>query len=666
MLIEVQEFLSKHDGCNLIVFDNIQNNDEVKFLKSFITNFNVLITTRIDSNNIKNFSLSSLCEEDCKKLFLEYYRTDENIDNILKYLDYHTLFTELTAKTLNCSSFLTIEKLEYKFKTGEFHNIYNNYSEKNFNNYLNDLFSIEVLSEEEVKLLRRLSIFPSFEIDFFTLCILLNIRDNEQEIFDKDLHMLVKSGWIIKRDNTFKVHQIIKEFLFVNYRISYKEIDFVVYNLIKLINVKDLFTLEYLEINLHFLLFGISAINYIGVINKEMICLSEQIATAFFQKGNYEKALEYSLLAIKNFKELSINDKKEFARLNNNISEIYKELNMLEECFEAITITLNIQKELYSDKYHKDFAKTYNNISSLHMHNFEYLEAYDFAKKAIAIYEKYNDNELDLSVSYGNLSLICNSLKLETKKEEYSKEAYRYLKKAIEIEEKLIPNSKLLALNYNNLSLLYKEDTKYDEAVLFQLISLNIFEKYFTFMVPQIAKGYGNLAWIYYGKKELELSLDYQMIAYEKRLECFQSPHPEIANSLHEISHVYKDMKNYEFAVDYQLKALNIYKKCYGNHYYDIFDSYLFLATVYIEEGINFQKASYYLEISIVEFKKSKFFNKNTLLFIEYKLAKCYEKMNEKKKLKKSIENIDKMLLKLDEYPLEIFIGFNELKKNNS
>ena len=86
---------------NLMVLDNLQSNEDFNKVKALNTNFDLLITTRakFDSPNILN--LETLNDADAKELFLDIYKTNENIGSILKYLDNHPLFITLTAYSLN-------------------------------------------------------------------------------------------------------------------------------------------------------------------------------------------------------------------------------------------------------------------------------------------------------------------------------------------------------------------------------------------------------------------------------------------------------------------------------------------------------------------------------------------------------------------------------------
>ncbi|MCK5729008.1 MAG: hypothetical protein KAH08_07265 [Methylococcales bacterium] len=67
----------------LFVFDDLKNESEIKKLKPLHHNCDVLITTRLSIPDLPSIHLAVLTPEDARKLFLTYYPTEENIDDIL-------------------------------------------------------------------------------------------------------------------------------------------------------------------------------------------------------------------------------------------------------------------------------------------------------------------------------------------------------------------------------------------------------------------------------------------------------------------------------------------------------------------------------------------------------------------------------------------------------
>lgn len=653
--------MSLNTNTNLIIFDNIQSSEELEFIKDFISNFKVLITTRIDFNKIKSLSLGALTYENSKKLFMEYHKTNENIDNILKYLDYHTLFIELTAKTLTYSSILNISSLEKKFEAGNFKTVYYNYENLSFHDYLNELFEINGLTNAESFLLRQLALFPSTEISFDEL---INILDINEDNLDNRLHNLVKTGWIIKKNNKFKLHQIIKEFLFANYKMSIKEAENIVINMSKLLEVKDFYKLNHNDKTYSYLPYCESVSKYFGLVSAELLDLTSKIAVLLDERGNFSDSLKYYKCILEKLKEFDINDELILFQYYNNLSIVYMYKEENDNALDSAFLAIEALKKLEQDKVISEYGKIYNNLALIYINIFKYENAYSKIKESIVFKETSNDNKIELSIAYTNLSLICNNLFKETRENKYLEEGFLFQRKAIEIQLKIIPDSKVLSASYTNLSLLYQSKYNQNEALEYQLMSLNILEHYYKFMTYEIAKSYCNLALIYNDIKEMEISLYFHKIALKKRLDCLDYPHSEIALSYNELSHVYRNLKKYDDAISSQIKSQEIYKLIFGEEYYDIYDSYFFLALAYSEKENSLKKVMFYFDKAISSFKISKFFNLDFLLLIEFKKAQYLYKINEKKELKKVLISIEKTLLEMNNYPLELFLEFNQMKKS--
>ncbi|WP_164091551.1 NB-ARC domain-containing protein, partial [Poseidonibacter lekithochrous] len=206
---------------NLLVIDNLLDSFELSKIKNKLNNFHIIITSRKVLNIKTVLNICNLSLNHARELFNVYYSTKEDIDNILEYLDYHTTFIELTAKTLNKSNLLTIKILEEKFKSGELPNIKYKKNNKYFNDYLKELFNLDTLSDGEKLTLRKISLFPSIEISFEKLKEFLCIEDDEK--FDEELICLADAGWISENSGSYKLHQIIREYLHKNERISFSE-----------------------------------------------------------------------------------------------------------------------------------------------------------------------------------------------------------------------------------------------------------------------------------------------------------------------------------------------------------------------------------------------------------------------------------------------------------
>jgi len=113
-------------GKNFLIIDNLIYQKDIKFIKMLNMTFNVLITSRVLFNEIKNIELEPLNNDFLKELFYKY-NNDDNIKDkelnlLFECLNYHTLFIEITAKSINNNN-LTIEYILEEFKSGNLPNV---------------------------------------------------------------------------------------------------------------------------------------------------------------------------------------------------------------------------------------------------------------------------------------------------------------------------------------------------------------------------------------------------------------------------------------------------------------------------------------------------------------------------------------------------------------
>ncbi|MCG3673847.1 tetratricopeptide repeat protein [Aliarcobacter butzleri] len=508
--------LQNLDGKNLLIIDDIKTSDDFEMIRNLSVNFELLITSRTEFNTVNKLDIEHLPKEKAKELFLDYFNTEENIDVLLEYLDYHTLFIKLTAQTLANSRTLTIKKIEEKFKNGEFGDIKNNLEQSTFNIYLEKLFNLSNLSKNEVLILKKLSLFPSIEIDFEKLKDFLCIEDEEE--FDLNLTILSKNGWLIQNKNFFKLHQIIKEFLLSFHHILYKECDEIV---------------KYFE--------------------KKLLLNPGDNPINIFE------LLPFSISLVFNLRD---ENKASIIFLYSNISSLYKEMGKLREAFFYQIKNLRDTKIFFGKKT-LEVATSYHNISEIYREKGSLTKALIYQLKSIKITEDIlGENHFDLASNYNTLSLIYQSqreLKLALSYQEKSL-------KLLEKDEK--ENHFFLAQIYNNISNIYLDIKKYEKALEYQKKSLIIKEHNYDNKHPSLAKSYNNISNIYFQMDNYKKALEYQRMSILIKEEVLGKEHPSLAISYENIAlYYFRDTNIIEAkkAID---KAENIYKKLFPSGYY--------------------------------------------------------------------------------------------------
>jgi len=532
---------------NLLLLDNLERVKDFEKIKALNTNFDLLITTRISDIDVPNqLYLDTLNDKDAENLFLSIYDKDKDIKDILVYLDNHPLFINLTAKSLE-QELITLDELRAEIKNNNIYKI-DSKDSKTFKEHLDERFYKQFSNEsnDELKwLLQILSIFPSIEIDFKILEKTITIDKLKVK-----LQRLVQRGWLNKKENSYKLHQIIKLFIETNYPLEYKDITFVFDNIAKYIDPDDS-TLIASQLNEYIPLIEYFLNSHIDIEDQHICGILDSITYLYYSLGQYNKALAYQKKALYKRDILFGKTSKEIAKSYHLLAVIYKEKNELKVALEHQNKALEIQENILSTQ-DIDLAKSYSHISVIYSNLAELDRGLQYQNKAIAIYENNPTYSMaDLAAIYNNLSTIY--LKIY-EKDKNSKEnidnALIYQEKSLLIAERILPEDHpSIGISYNNLSSIYKYKGNLKKSLDYQLIGSKHLEKVFSVSHPILVRQYGNLARIYIDMKECMKAKEFLLKA-SKILEHLDYIHPDInviANNLKTIEADIKKQKKAKY-----------------------------------------------------------------------------------------------------------------------
>ena len=568
---------------NLLLLDNLENKDDFEKIKALNINFDLLITTRITDIDVKNqLNLDTLNDEDAEDLFISIYNKDGNIKDILEYLDNHPLFITLTAKSLN-KEYLTLEELRLNIKNQTISKI-DSTDDKTFKQHLQNTFNKQFLSvknEELKELLQVLAIFPSIEINYEILEKCIN-----KKRLKINLLKLVEQGWLSKKDNTYKLHQIIKTFILEEYKLEYNDITFIFENIAKYIDPEDS-TLIANKLNKYIPIIE-SFLSLFTEKEDEYICgILDSLTYLFYSLGQYNKALKYQYISFDIREEIYDEKSKFIAKSQNLLSILYQDMGNLKKALEYQEKSLKLREEILGDK-NPDLSTSYNNISMIYQDMGNLKEALEYQEKSLKLTEELlGEKHPDLATSYNNISMIYKDMRNLKKALEYQEKS---LKLSEEILDEKHPN---LAASYNNISLIYQDMGNLKKALEYQEKSFKLTEELLGKKHPDLAISYNNISLINQGMGNLKKALEYQKKSFKLREEILGEKHPALATSYSNISMIYKDLKECEKVKEYIQKAINIWE---STDYYkkEIFDAKYILKKVNInikkEQKLNFNK----------------------------------------------------------------------------
>ncbi len=477
---EAMNKLQNLEGDKLLVLDDVKNiatqkNEINTILTLKNSGFKILFTSREVEENIPQYYLDTMSKEDARKLFLQYYPTDEieKVDRILEYLDYHTLFVEMTAKTLEKRKrTLSLNSMIEKFESGEFSNIIKD-KEESFSKLLSDLFSNDKIlkDEENLLFLKRLSVLPSIEISFDDLHTFLVCEDKEKlEIL---LNELVDNGWLIESNGMYKFHQILKEFILESHTPKLEDIENILDYFTNLIT--DIYSTQDVLDKKNYLVYLETLNNFTKTIQEK----NEKIAYLIHSEG-------YINLILGNYKKTKELYKKSFVMRKSILNENDIQLAISYNGQAAIAekegrysdaLKLYMQSLEIREKYTwiEKIVIEYNNIGRMYKMLGEYDKAIEYLEKSLDIRKQiYGEKHEATAKAYNVLGSLYQEISKD-QNDEYFNKSYEYYNKSLNIRKKILQNNHpAIASSYNNIGTWFvsqedwKNATKYFKLVVDQ------------------------------------------------------------------------------------------------------------------------------------------------------------------------------------------------------
>jgi tetratricopeptide (TPR) repeat protein len=492
LFAEIMNKLQNLNGKKLLIIDDVKEMDSqldemntLMILKN--SGFKILFTSRETKEYIPQYFLDIMNIDDARELFLKYYPTDEidKVDKILKdYLDYHTFFIEMTAKTLKSKVHsLSLDSIIDKFEDKEFIAIKRNRQE-NFNTYLNQLFSEDyILRDDEILLfLKKLAILPSIEIRFEDLYKLLACEDEEK--LEEILTELINKGWLIQTQNGYKFHQILKEFILENYALKFEEVEKIINNFRNIIsNSGDHKNAIYNEKYIIYLNSILNVVIKYSFFRFETVFLFLQYANILFSLGRYDVSYKIRKQALE-------------------ISEKINDSICLASCYDAIAnyyfVTQQYKQAL---PYYKSAFEIYQIIPE-HNESNQYLSQTKITNLNNYATLLENIDELDaakeiynyvLSLDSDNYGSLHGLAIVHCRQEDYKK-GYSYFKRSLKsFNEEFHPD---LATIYNNMSFYYGQQKKFTKALDFINRAIKIRETLSMDNHPELQQAYDDRTFI--------------------------------------------------------------------------------------------------------------------------------------------------------------------------
>lgn len=543
-------------GNKLFIIDNIDSIGEFPdIINSLISlkeyGFSILLTSREKIDKIDCFELGSMNISDAKNLFNSIYKVEDRLlEKLLGYIDNHTFFIEKVAKTLKSKDSLTPEKIKEYFENGQFSKIKTNRKES-FEKFLNELFSIDNLDDEESLTLKQISLFPSEFISFWDIRLVLQ-KENKED-FEDLLNYLSEKGWLIKYNNGsqnfYKLHQIIKEYLFSAHKPSFDDLKTPIafYNVIlsKSANVE------------------------VGLSHKDRLIYFDSL---------------YKTLRILNIQ------RGEIFLLLNKIGNVYFHLGKIKQSLEILHSALEISNNIVH--LHKMYlVEVYTTLGEIYRRVGDSNNALNYAEKSTLICEEYLDNDpLELAGQYSNLGHQYKTFGQIQK-------SFKYFTKALRIVETHNDGIKK-SFVYKGIAEVYQIKQDYKKALKFFEKALDLRKRFFDDQHPLIAQSYNDLGFIYNVMEQPDKSIPLYIEAMKRYENCYGDNHIDTASIYNNLGEAYRYSKQYSKAYPLIRKAMEIREREQGTDVLDTAMSYNTMGLYYANIG-EYPKSIEYLTKSL-------------------------------------------------------------------
>lgn len=588
-------------GSNLMIIDN-PNREIEKILQSLPDkSWNIILTSHLQITGVHNYLLNFLSNDASKQLFYSYYKdvqNDEELILILNLFNNHTLVTEVLAKYAENKK-LSINQLKQiieenginiKDKTSVLTEHSEDYID-NISNYLNKIFPISQLPENELTILRLIALMPSGFVPYHVLNKLkpefsrkktnliakIFYSHTKPPVFSEIIDNLASKGLLEYADNQFRLHEIVRLMILDKYPV---EFDFYVPLVSKIISNLYIASGEDPTEKFQWIAFGEELLKYFKIENHDILLLANNLASVHKKSGNYQRSLYWYETALESAMMMYDSDHNEVKAQQSNLSLVYRELGQYDK-------SIDIQKKVleYDIKKHGEVnikvATSYSNLANTFFNLKRYKEAEKLFRKSLEINLKLlGEDDFSVAIDQSNLANVLSALgRIEEARDILEKVRINTIKNFGEEHHSM-------GTTLSNLALIYQDLGELEKARDFMEQSLVSGIKKYGEEHPNIAIRQSNLANIYKEQGFLDAAKDLQEKSLATSIKHFGENHPKTALRLSNLGNIYKSLGDLLKAKNLLEKALKIDRNYFGEGHPTVAIRQNNLASIYQSLGL--------------------------------------------------------------------------------
>jgi tetratricopeptide (TPR) repeat protein len=529
----------KKEGNVLVVLDDVTDYAEIEpYLPPQPSLFKVLVTTRLDLDDIPSLALDVLTEEEAIELLKQWVGEDEidkQIDDTKELcgrLGNLPLALNLVGRYIKKRQISIAEMLSRLENKGLSHQALQvDKKDKKFGLKIKrgvaaafELSWAELI-EEAQKLGCLLSIFALAPIQWELVEQVKIDLDTEEK---EDGRIELESLHLIQsQENSYRLHQLIREFF---------------QDKLEKLAEKDKFKRFYVES----ILVIARKVHYTLTIN---------------DIGQFEPIIPHITAVADNLTQYLRDENQEIIGIFTSLSWFYQgqglynlALSWSEKCVNFVSERLEVE--------HPDVASSLNNLALLYYTQGKYEQAETLFLQALDLYQKLLGAEHpELATSFVNLATLYYG------QGKYEQAEPLYLQ-ALDLYQKLLgaehPN---VATSVNNLALLYYAQGKYEQAEPLYLQALDLYQKLLGAEHPNVATSVNNLALLYYAQGKYEQAEPLYLQALDLYQKLLGAEHPNVATPVNNLALLYESQGKYEQAEPMYLQCLRICYQTLGENH---------------------------------------------------------------------------------------------------
>ncbi len=287
------------------------------------------------------------------------------------------------------------------------------------------------------------------------------------------------------------------------------------------------------------------------------------------KKQNYNKAMEYYKLALKN--------NPQSLSIINRLGLFYLKLYQFKESLFYYNQLLRISQKI---KHQKWTGIAYNGIGVVYLLKEDFKESLNYYIKAYNIFEKILGKNHPYSAT-----INMNIGQIYYKKGQYNIALNHYMNSLKIFENILGKNHYRTAINYSHIGLVYYKKKQYNTALDYYTRTKNIYEKILGKNHTRTAHIYNIIGLVYFDRQNYNTSLNY----YEKSIKIYEKilgkNHPSTATMYLNIGLVYHKKGKYNIALNYFLNSKKTLENILGKNHYKTIACYRYIAHIYYKNG---------------------------------------------------------------------------------